>query len=223
MAGLDERYNRNVRQARIVLADDHPFMLNGIRSLLESHYQIVGEAADGRALVDLTAQLNPDVVVTDISMPLLSGVDAARKIRTANPVTKIVFLTMHNNPLYLRQALKAGADGYVLKSGATEELRVAIDTALAGRVYVTPQFGHRVLSTLRGRDGAVTAGERLTERQREILQLIAEGRSNKEVAGILDVSVKTIEFHRARLMARMGVHNVAELTKRALEHGLIHL
>ncbi|MBA3915967.1 MAG: response regulator transcription factor, partial [Acidobacteriales bacterium] len=185
-------------------------------------HELVGQATDGRALVEAAARLNPDVIILDISMPLLNGFEAAKQIHQARPSTKLIFLSQHLNPAYLRQALKIGATGYVLKSDASEQLPRAIDTVLKGGTYITPSFGEDVVANLWGRSGDVNQqSEALTDRQREILHLMMGGKANKEIAGVLHVSVKTVEFHRARLMSKLGVRSVAELTKVALQQGLI--
>jgi DNA-binding NarL/FixJ family response regulator len=209
-------------KTRVLLGDDHAFILDGIRAVLQAQYEVVGQAQDGRALVDAAERLKPDVVILDISMPSLNGFEAAQQIKKNRPQVKLIFLSQHLNPAYLRQALKLGASGYVLKSGATGELQQAIGEVLRGRTYITPAFGQNVIDGLWSRSGEVNnQTEELTERQREILQLIVDGKGNKEIADILHVSVKTVEFHRARLMNRLGVRSVAELTKVALQQGLI--
>ncbi len=209
-------------KVRIVLGDDHALILDGIRTVLQAHYDVVGQAQDGRALVQVAERLRPDVVIADISMPLLNGFEAATQIKKALPSTRVIFLSQHLNPAYLKHALKLGASGYVLKSGATEELHQAIQAVMRGKTYVTPAFGEDVIGNLWNRSGEVTReSEELTDRQREILQLIIDGKGNKEIADILHLSIKTIEFHRARLMAKLGVKSVAELTKVAIQQGLI--
>jgi DNA-binding NarL/FixJ family response regulator len=209
-------------KTRILLGDDHAFILDGIRAVLQVQYEVVGQAQDGRALVNAAERLKPDVVILDISMPLLNGFEAALQIKKSRPQVKLIFLSQHLNPAYLRQALKVGASGYVLKSGATGELQEAIREVLRGRIYITSTFGQNVIDGLWSRSGQVNnQAEELTDRQREILKLIIDGKGNKEIADILHVSVKTVEFHRARLMSRLGVRSVAELTKVALQQGLI--
>jgi DNA-binding NarL/FixJ family response regulator len=207
---------------RVLLGDDHVLILDGLRAALQGQYEIVGLAKDGRALVNEAERLKPDLVIVDISMPLLNGFEAAKQIKKNLPHTKLIFLSQHLNPAYLKQALRLGASGYVLKSGATEELQQAIGTALHGKTYITPAFGEEVIARLWNREGELSGeAEGLTDRQREILQLIIEGRGNKEIADVIHVSVKTVEFHRARIMAKLGVKSVAELTKVALQQGLI--
>lgn len=211
-----------MRRIRVLLGDDHALILDGIRASLQVQFDIVGQATDGKALVQAAERLRPDLVVLDISMPLLNGFEAARQIREILPATKLIFLSQHLNPAYLKHALRVGATGYVLKAGATEELQKAISTVLRGKTYITPSFGEDVIARLWNRSGEVNAeSEDLTDRQREILQLIVEGRSSKEMADLLHVSIKTIEFHRARIMSKLGVRTVAELTKVALQQGLI--
>lgn len=209
-------------KARVLLGDDHALILEGLRNALQAQYEIVGLAKDGRALVQAAERLKPDLIVVDISMPFLNGFEAAKQIKKSLPHTRVIFLSQHLNPAYLKQALRLGASGYVLKAGATEELQQAIEAVLRGKTYITPSFGEDVIARLWNREGDLSEeSEDLTERQREILQLIVEGRGNKEIADILHLSVKTIEFHRARIMAKLGVKTVAELTKAALQQGLI--
>jgi len=207
---------------RILLGDDHSLILEGVRRLLESHCEVVGAAYDGKALVEEALRLRPDVVVLDVSLPILNGIDAAREIKKALPSARLIFLSMHANAIYLRKALQAGALAYVLKSGASEELLTAIDTAKSGKTYVSPGFGQSVISGLQDLHGRATrATIDLTPRQRQILQLVAEGKQNKEIAEILAVSVKTVEFHRSSLMTKLGARTVAELTRFAIQEGLI--
>jgi DNA-binding NarL/FixJ family response regulator len=209
---------------RILLADDHSLVLAGIRQLLDGRHTIVGTAEDGRSLVRSALQLEPDLIVLDVSMPVLNGIDAAAEIKSSLPRTKFIFLTMHASPTYLRRAIAAGALGYVLKSEAAEELLTAIQEVHAGRLCVSPSFGPEVVANARdwlNKPGK--AGLQLTERQKQILQMVAEGKQNKEIAEIAQISVKTVEFHRARLMSKLDAHTVAELTKFAIQEGLITL
>lgn len=211
-----------MKKLRVLLGDDHALILDGLRAALQPQFEVVGQAQDGKALVQSADRLRPDLVVLDISMPLLNGFESARQIKKSLPSAKLIFLSQHLNPAYLKQALKIGASGYVLKSGATEELQKAIATVMRGRIYVTPAFGEDVIAGLWNRSGEISnESDELTDRQREILQLIVEGRANKEIADVLHLSIKTVEFHRARIMARLGVRTVAELTKVALQQGLI--
>ncbi len=211
-----------MKKLRVLLADDHSLVLDGIRRLLEGHCDLIGSASDGRALVEATRRLAPDAVVLDVSMPILNGIDAAREIKRMFPTIKLVFLSMYSNAIYLRKALEAGGSAYVLKSGASEELLTALKAAMKGVSYVSPGFGHDVIASLQRRpEKAARAPLELTSRQRQILQLIAEGKQNKEIAEILGVSVKTVEFHRSRLMTKLGAHTVAELTRFAIHEGIV--
>jgi DNA-binding NarL/FixJ family response regulator len=211
-----------MKKARILLGDDHSLILEGIRRMLETHYDVAGWADNGKDVVEAALRLNPDLVVLDVSMPILNGIDAGREIKKANPATKLVFLSMHANAIYLRKALEVGASAYVLKSGASEELLQAIEAARKGNSYVSPGFGRDVIESVRHLPRVSTrAVQDLTARQRQILQLIAEGKQNKEIAEILCVSVKTVEFHRGKLMLKLGAHTVAELTRFAIQEGLI--
>jgi DNA-binding NarL/FixJ family response regulator len=202
------------------LADDHALMLEGIRSVLEPHHEIVGTATDGRALVDAVLRLHPDLIILDVTMPLLNGIDAAARIKNALPAVKLLFVTMHANPAYLEAALSAGATGYVLKSAAREELLDAIEAVLSGRIYVTPSLSGERLEQFEDPSQAA-AVLRLSAREREVLQLIAEGRAAKEMAHVLNISVKTVEFHRDNIKKKLGLRTTAELTKHAIEQGLI--
>jgi DNA-binding NarL/FixJ family response regulator len=209
-----------MKRARLLLADDHALTLEGIRTVLEAHHEIVGMVADGRALLDAALRLQPDLVVLDITMPLLNGVDAAIQLRKILPNVKLLFVTMHVNPAYLEAALNAGAIGYVLKSAAGEELLDAVQSVLDGRICVTPSLSNEHLERFTDpARAAVTL--RLSTREREILQLIAEGRAAKEIAFFLTISVKTVTFHRENIKRKLGLRTTAELTKHAIEQGLI--
>jgi DNA-binding NarL/FixJ family response regulator len=211
-----------IKRARILLADDHSFILAGVRSLLEAHYDLVGQVSDGKSLVEAAGTLRPDLIILDVTMPLLNGIDAARQIKKVWPEARLLFLSMHNSPVYLREAIDAGGSGYLLKASAVEELRTAIQKILKGQTFVAPSFERGIFEDVRAsvlRPGRSSV--QLTERQREVLQLIAEGRGNKEIAAILDVSVKTVEFHRGRIMNKLGIHTVAEIIKWAVQVGLV--
>jgi len=211
-----------VKPLRILLGDDHSLILKGIKGLLENHFDVVGVAENGKVLVEAALRLEPDLVVLDVGMPILNGIDAASQIKKALPSTRLIFLSMHANPIYLRKALGAGAAGYVLKSGAAEELITAIEEVCKGNTYVTPNFGHTVIESVRHPRGKPSRRViELTDRQKQILQLVAEGRQNKEIAQIIHVSVKTVEFHRGRLSVKLGARSVADLTKFAIQQGLI--
>jgi DNA-binding NarL/FixJ family response regulator len=204
--------------ARLLLADDHALILEGFRNLLEPKHTVAGMVTDGRALVEAALRLKPDLIILDITMPLLNGIDAAREIRKHQPEVKLLFVTMHANPAYLQAALDAG--GYVLKSSAREEILAAIEKVLKGEFFVTPGVGPRGLGE--GADPArVAASLRLSPREREILQMVAEGKSAKEVAHVLHISQKTVAFHKDNLKRKLGLGTTAELTKYALDEGLI--
>jgi DNA-binding NarL/FixJ family response regulator len=209
-----------MKRARILLADDHTLTLEGIRAVLEPHHEMVGMVTDGRALLDAALRLQPDLVVLDITMPLLNGIDAAVQIKKSLPAVKLLFVTMHVNPAYLEAALNAGGTGYVLKSAAREELLDAIKSVLNGCIYVTPSLSSEHLERFKDPSRAA-AILRLTAREREILQLIAEGRAAKETAHVLNISIKTVAFHRENIKRKLGLHSTAELTKHAIEQGLV--
>jgi len=211
-------------KARVLLADDHSLILEGIRKLLESRYEVVGVADNGDMLVREADRTRPDLVVLDVSMPILNGIDAGREIRRTQPRVKLVFISMHSNAVYVRKAMEVGASAYVLKSGASEELLTAIERAREGRTFLSPGLSHQLIEDVaeRSRMDARHVLE-LTSRQKQILQMIAEGKQNKEVANILNISVRTVEFHRSRLMTRLGARTLAELIRFALQEGLIVL
>ena len=209
-----------MKRARILVADDHLLTLEGIRTVLEAHHEIVGTATDGRALLEAALRLKPELIVLDITMPLLNGVDAAIQIKKSLPETKLLFVTMHVNPAYLEAALAAGATGYVLKSAAREELLTAVDSVLKGRIYITPSLSGEHLEAFRDPTRAATA-LRLSAREREVLQLIAEGRAAKEIAHVLNISLRTVAFHRENIKRKLGLRTTSELTKHAIEQRLI--
>lgn len=209
-------------KVRIVLADDHALVRAGMKSLLESAegFEVVGEAANGREAVRLAKSLKPDVALFDIAMPELNGLDAARRLASECPAVRVLILSMHTDPGYVREAMQAGTAGYVLKDAGVEELELAIRAALRGERYLDPRVSKQVIEGyVRGLEAP--EGPELTPRQREILQLIAEGRSTREIAQRLHVSVKTVETHRAQLMDRLGIRDVAGLTRYAIRIGLV--
>jgi DNA-binding NarL/FixJ family response regulator len=203
---------------RILIADDHRMVAEGLRSLLEPAFELVEIVEDGRELVEAVQRLQPDVVVADITMPRLNGLDAIDQIRRAGYHAKVVFLTMHKDALYAARAMRAGASGFVVKHSASTELLTAIGEALAGRTFVTPAIAE-LLDSLP--DAAPDRDVPLTRRQREVLQLFAEGRSAKEVAKILRISVRTAEGHKAQVMDLLGARSTADLVQCAIRHGLI--
>ena len=207
---------------RILVADDHPIVAEGLRSLLEPTFEVVAIVQNGRELVVAAKKLNPDVIVVDISMPLLNGIDAVSQIRNAGIQAKIIFLTMHTETNYARRALAEGASGYVLKHSASSELLFAIQQALAGRTFVTPTIAANIKHTRAAKEASLNALEELTVRQREVLQLLAEGHSASEISSILNLSRRTIEYHKYHLMEILGLHKSAELIQFAIQHGLVH-
>jgi DNA-binding NarL/FixJ family response regulator len=203
---------------RILMADDHRMVAEGLRSLLEPAYDLVEIVEDGRALVEAAVRLQPDVIVADITMPLLNGLDAVEQLRGLGCRARAIFLTMHKDPLYAARAMRAGASGFVLKHSASTELLTAIHESLAGRTYVTPAIAE-LLERLP--DPAPDSDVPLTRRQREVLQLFAEGHSAKEVAKLLHISVRTAEGHKAQIMDLLGASSTADLVQCAIRHGLI--
>jgi DNA-binding NarL/FixJ family response regulator len=205
-----------------LLADDHTVFVEGLRRILEPEFEILASVQDGRAMVSETLRRKPDVVLADITMPLLNGIDAARQIQKADPTAKIIFLTMHSDPIYATEAIHAGASGYLVKQSAASEVVNAIRAVLKGRVYITPVVSRDEskwpsAKAARGKN----KGLNLTPRQREVLQLVAEGRSAKEIAAILNVSHRTVEFHKHQIMEQLGIHTTVELTRFALEHRIL--
>lgn len=209
--------------SRILLADDHLVVQQGLRRILDRpEFEVVGAVRDGRALVEAEARLKPDVIIADISMPLLNGIEALRQIRQQNPKAKVIFLSMHPEAIYAVEAMKAGARGYLVKSADDEELIAAIGKVLAGEIYVTPSLAEPVLNRLRApRLSARGSADALTERQREVLQLLAEGKQAKEIAALLNVSDRTVEFHKYRIMETLGIRTVAGLAAYAAKHGIV--
>ena len=209
---------------RIILADDHKIMREGLRSLLDKQQdiEVVGEAEEGRTTVRLVTDLSPDVVIMDIEMASLNGIEATRQIVAKTPEVRIIALSVHSDRRFITEMLKAGASGYVLKDCSFEELVQAIRAVMANRIYLSPGIADNVIkdyvSFLPRTDFSVFSI--LTEREREVLQLIAEGKSTKEIALSLHVSVKTIETHRKRIMDKLDIHSIAELTKYAIREGL---
>jgi DNA-binding NarL/FixJ family response regulator len=206
-------------RARIFIADDHAMVVEGLRALLEKSYDVVGVAADGRALVAEAPKLRPDVVVVDVSMPSLNGLDAAARLKTLLPEVKLVFLTMQDDPNLAAAALGLGAVGFVLKHSAASELEAAISAVLQGKSYVTPKLRPENWAVRGTR--AQQYSKELTPRQRDVLQLLAEGRPMKEIAAILELSEKTIMFHKYHIMQEFGLKNNAEIVLFALKQRLI--
>ena len=209
---------------RVLLADDHTLVLEGLRRLLEDRCELVGTVEDGRALVEAAQRLRPDVILLDISMPLLNGLEAARHIRELVPESKLLFLTMHADPTYAHEAFQAGASGYLLKRSAASELADAISGVLKGEFYLTPLISDDMLQqfVLPSTTVPPRFGE-LTPRQREVLQLVSEGYTVRKISVQLKISVKTVEFHKARIMNQLGLRTTSELTKYAVAHGITDL
>lgn len=207
---------------RVLLADDHTLVLEGFKRLLEPEFDLVGTVEDGRALLEAAATLKPDVVLLDVSMPLLNGIDAARSLKEAQPRIKVLFVTMHADPAYVTKAFQAGAEGYLLKRSAGTELIHAVQVVLSGRHYITPLVTTEVAQALTRAAAYPSSSDRdLTPRQREVLQLVAEGRTMKEIAAVLKLSVKTVEHHKAQLMDLLDLHTTAELTRYAIAQGIV--
>jgi len=213
---------------RVLLADDHTIVREGVRLCLEAmgDIEVVAEAEDGLAAVQLANQLRPDVAVVDLTMPRLNGVEAIRQIRRDLPDTEVVVLSVHDSEPYVVQALRAGAAGYVLKRNAATELAAAIRAAHDGQAYLHPSIARRVIDDYLSRihaseEAATEPYERLTPREREVLQLAAEGHTTRAIAGLLCLSTKTVEHHRASVMTKLGLHGQTELVKYAIRAGLV--
>jgi DNA-binding NarL/FixJ family response regulator len=206
---------------RVLLADDHTMLLEAFRRLLEPKCEIVGTAGDGRTLLELAVDTKPDVIVLDIAMPRLNGMDACAQLRRRMPSVRLVFLTVNEDPDIAAEAIRLGASGYLLKNSASTELFTAIEHALAGKTYVTPLVTKGVPLGVFLRRARQPATEKLTMRQREVLQLLAEGRAMKEVADLLQISVRTVAFHKYTIMEQLDMKTSAELVQYALEHGLL--
>jgi DNA-binding NarL/FixJ family response regulator len=214
-----------MNRPRVLLADDHRIVAEGLRSILEPDLELVAIVDDGRQLVEAALRLRPDVIVADITMPRHNGLDAVEQLRKAGCTAKIIFLTMHKDASYAVRALQVGASGFVLKHSASEELLAAIRESLRGNTYITAAIADCVQQTQQASSSrvsnAVTNGPLLTPRQREILQLFAEGRTAKEVASLLHISTRTAENHKARIMSLLGVATSSDLVQYAVRHGII--
>ena len=207
----------------VLLAEDHTIVAQGLEALLKDKFKLLGTVQDGRALVEATGRLNPDVIVTDISMPLLNGLDAVRQIKSQRPQTRAVVLTMHTEPQLAVQAFRAGATGYLLKLSPGEELVSAIEEVSRGRVYLSPLISKDLISVMieAAKGGPAAGSSTLTPRQREVLQLIAEGRTMKEIASILRISPRTAETHKYAIMEVLGTKTTAQLIQYALRLKLV--
>ena len=208
-------------RTRILQADDHTMISAGFQKLLEPHYEVVGSVADGRALLKAAAELNPDVVLLDVGMPLLNGLDAARALKKTMPHVKLIFLTMNPDSDIAAEAFRVGASAYLLKNSQASELLPAVHDVVRGVSYVTPQISHAMEERFIRDPRSANRPRELTTRQRETLQMLAEGRSMKEIAYVLQITHRTVRFHKARIMEELGITTNSELVKYALKQGII--
>lgn len=212
---------------KVLLVDDHTIVRQGIRALLESvpDIQIIGEADNGKTAVEMAEKLKPDIMLVDISLPLLNGLEVTRRVRKKVPGCKVLVLTMHENEMYVSQILRTGASGYLVKKTAVSELIMAIRSVHQGKAYFSPSISKIVLNDYLRKEsrGDAPPTELLSNREREILQLLAEGYSNKEIAVILNLSVKTVSNHRNRIMQKLDIHDITSLVKYALKQGFIEI
>jgi DNA-binding NarL/FixJ family response regulator len=213
---------------RVIVADDHHLVRQGIRALLEraDDIEVVGEAADGQEAIELVQRLNPDVLVIDIAMPRLDGTQATERVRALGVATRVVILSMHSDETLVRQTLRSGARGYLLKRSVTEELLLAVRAAVRGEIYLSPAISAPILDeflALQADSKELRPFDLLTPREREVLQLIAEGHTNTAIAQMMNVTVKTVEKHRTNLMSKLNVRDVAGLVRVAIKQGLVFL
>jgi DNA-binding NarL/FixJ family response regulator len=209
-------------KTRILLADDHVLVIEGFRRILEDDYDLVGAAEDGPSLLQAAETLHPDIVILDISMPRLNGIDTTVQLKRLCPPVKVIVVTMHADKEYVRSAFEAGASAYVLKRSAVDELEQAIRAVVAGHAYVTPLITKDLLDSFLGKMAdAASRPSGLTTRQREVLRLLAEGRTAKEIANSLNISSRTVEFHKSQLLAQLELQSTADLIKYALTHGIV--
>jgi DNA-binding NarL/FixJ family response regulator len=206
---------------RLMLADDHTILVEAFCKLLEPHYEIIGTVSDGRALLETAPQLNPDVIVADIGMPLMNGLEAGLRLKEQIPTMKLIFLTMNDDPDLAVEAMRCGASGYLLKSSALEEMLCAIQLVLKGKTYVTPQIRRGMQKSFIKNPGVEGQSKALTPRQREVVQLLAEGKSMKEVASVLKVTPRTVAFHKYRVMDVLNIGTTAELIQYAIKSKLL--
>lgn len=216
-----------MRPLKVVIADDHRIVLEGLKVLLHSHknIEVVGEADNGRKAVELALRLKPDVVIMDITMPDMNGIAATRDILDREPGIKVLALSMHSDKRFVSKALREGVSGYVLKECVSAELVEAVNTAASGKIYLSPQIADVVIRDYKKQllDKEYSVYSVLTKKERETLQLFSEGKTTKEIAHILKVSIKTVETHRSRIMEKLDIHSIAELTKYAVREGLTSL
>jgi len=208
-------------RTRILLADDHTMISAGFQKLLEPHYDVVGSVADGHALLKAVAELKPDVVLLDIGMPLLNGLDAARALKKSTPQLKLIFLTMNTDSDIAAEAFRVGASAYLLKNSQPSELLQAVHNVIRGISYVTPQVSQAMEESFIRNPQAMNRRKQLSQRQREVLQMLAEGRSLVEIASLLNITYRTARFHKARIMEELEVSSISDLVKYALKHGMV--
>ena len=210
-----------MKRPRILLADDHVLLAQALEHLLQAEFDVVGTVPDGRALLKAAGELSPDVAVVDIGMPLLNGLDAAEQLKALHPSIKVIFLTQNREPRFAVEAFRRQASGYLLKDSAASELTTAIREALRGNTYVSPSIAKGMLDEVTGPEVSHVTLRELSAREREVLQLLAEGKLMKEVAAVLDISPRTVEFHKYRIMELLRVKTNAELVQQAIKLGLI--
>ena len=211
-----------IKRPTVLLADDHAIVAEGLRRVLETNYEVIGVVSNGQAVLAAAEQFKPDVIVLDVSMPLLNGIEAARRIHKTSQNVKIVFLSMHTDIAYVTEAFRAGASAYISKVSAPAEILTAVRYALQGKTYLSPSIDRAALDAhIERSQRSRQSLHKLSPRQREVLQLVAEGRNTKEIAEILHVSPRTVEFHRYRIMETLGLHSTAELVRHAIKHRLI--
>ena len=211
-----------MNRARVLLADDHRLVAEGLKKILIAEFDLVGVVEDGRELIAAMKTLRPDVIVSDITMPNLNGIEALEELKKIDPGVRVIFLTMHRDVIYARRALEAGAYGFVLKHSAPEELIMGVRAALEGRIFITPILAGEVLDAMRRGPGQVVdQAASLTLRQRQILRLLAEGLSAKQMAQKLDISQRTVEFHKYRMMETLGAKSTSDLIHFAIKNGIV--
>jgi DNA-binding NarL/FixJ family response regulator len=210
-----------MKRLRILLADDHTMVSAGFKKLLEPDYEVVGSVEDGHALLKAAAELKPDLVIVDVGMPLLNGLDAGRRLKTMMPAVKLVYLTMNSDSDLAKEALEIGASAYLLKNSLPSELLRAVHDVVRGMSYITPQITQALDEGFIRDPREVSRPKYLTSRQREILQLLAEGRSMKEIAYILRITHRTVRFHKAQIMEELGIHSNMQLLQYAIKHGMV--
>lgn len=215
-----------MKKRTVFLADDHVILREGLKHILleNKNIEIVGEAGDGREALELIDRLKPDIAILDISMPVLSGLDAARMIRRYNSDIKIIILTRHENEEYVQQAIKNGVNGFILKDSASEDLLKAVRDVSSGNIYLSPKIVTNIVSSVSRYNGSEKTGkELLTNREKEILKLVAEGKSSNDIAALLRISPKTVKVHRLNIMNKLDIHNIPELVRYAIKSGMVEL